>query len=78
MEGVTTERVLKNLTSSNLDRHNIIRVPQRPITRLAVYLLNISNNGMIANYRVRVGEFRIYIKIFNLQLKSKLDGLPIG
>jgi hypothetical protein len=29
---------------------------------------------MIAEYRVRVGEFRIYVKVLNLHIKPKLEG----
>jgi hypothetical protein len=36
-----------------------------------VYLLNISNNGMMAEYRVRIGEFRIYVKVLNLHFKTR-------
>jgi hypothetical protein len=66
MKGVTTEWALSKLTLNNLRRHNIIQIQSRPITRLTVYLLNISNNGMMAEYRVRIGEFRVYIKVLNL------------
>jgi tRNA A-37 threonylcarbamoyl transferase component Bud32 len=78
MAGVTVERAMARLTSDKLHRHRIIRLPERRITRLAVYLLNISNSGMMADYRVRVGEFRIYVKVLNLNLKSKLEGRNIG
>jgi predicted Ser/Thr protein kinase len=33
---------------------------------------------MMAEYRVRVREFRIYVKVLNLITKSKLQGEPIG
>jgi hypothetical protein len=71
MTGVTTDRAYKELTSDNLRRHRIIRVPQRYIARLTVYLLNISNNGMMAEYRVRIGEFRVYVKMLNLNFKTR-------
>jgi hypothetical protein len=41
---------------------------------LTVYLLNISNNGMMAEYRVRVGEFRIYVTVLNLHFKTRKEG----
>jgi hypothetical protein len=74
MAGVTAENALKELTCDNLRRYRIIRVPERRIGRIAVYLLNISNRGMMAEYRVRIGEFRVYLKVLNLQLKSKIEG----
>jgi hypothetical protein len=78
MTGITTERILKQLTSDTLRSHLIIRVPERRNARLAVYLLNISNNGMIAEYRVRVGEFRVYVRVINLIRKTKLEGQSVG
>jgi hypothetical protein len=78
MAGVTVERVMTRLTPDNLQQHRIIRLPKRRIARLAVYLLNINNNGMMAEYRVRVGEFRLYVKVLNLNFKSKLEGRNIG
>jgi hypothetical protein len=66
MEGITVERAFEELTHNNMRCHRIIRVPERRITRLTMYLINISNSGMIAEYRVRVGEFRIYVKVLNL------------
>jgi hypothetical protein len=74
MTGVTTDRAYKELTSDNLRRHRIIRVPQRHVARLTVYLLNISNNGMMAEYRVRIGEFRVYVKVLNLHFKTRKEG----
>jgi hypothetical protein len=74
MAGVTADRAMAKLTLDNLNNHRIIRVPERSRARLAVYLLNITNNAMIAEYRVRVGEFRIYVKVLNLPIKSKLEG----
>jgi hypothetical protein len=55
MAGVTAERAVKELSSHNMRLHRIIRVPERRIARLTVYLLNISNSGMMAEYRVRIG-----------------------
>jgi hypothetical protein len=78
MEGITTEKAMAELTSDNLRRHRIIRVPKRPIASLRVYLINISNNGMIAEYRVRIGEFRIYVKVLNLHIKTTAEGGSIG
>jgi hypothetical protein len=78
MAGVTADTVSKELTHRNLDRHRIIRVPKRRVDCLAVYLLNVSNNGMIAEYRVRIGEFRVYVKVLNLRLKSKFEDFPFG
>jgi mRNA-degrading endonuclease RelE of RelBE toxin-antitoxin system len=69
---------LKQLTPENLRRHRIITVPQRPIVPLAVYLLNISNSGMIAEYRVRIGEYRVYVKVLNLPVKSTFKGRVEG
>jgi hypothetical protein len=66
MKGVTAERAMWELKTQDLHRHRIIRVPERLNTRPAVYLLNISNNGRMAEYRVRIGEFGIYIKVLNL------------
>jgi hypothetical protein len=66
MEEVTTERAFNELTLDNIRPYRIIRVPERRIARLTVYLLNISNNGMIAEYRVRIGQFRVYVKVLNL------------
>jgi hypothetical protein len=43
-----------------------------------VYLLNISNNGMMAEYRVRIGEFRVYVKVINLNLKAIIKGTVTG
>jgi hypothetical protein len=53
-------------------------VPERRVARLKVYLLNISNNGMVGEYRVRVGQLRVYVKVINLQLKAKLTGRNVG
>jgi hypothetical protein len=69
MAGVTVDEKLKKLMSANARCHHIIRVPERPIARLAVYLLNISNSGAVAEYRVRIGEFRVYVKLLNLLLE---------
>jgi hypothetical protein len=73
MTGVTTDRTYNGLTPDNLRRHHIIRVPQRHVARLKVYLLNISNNGMMAEYRVRIGEFRVYVKVLNLDFKTRKE-----
>jgi hypothetical protein len=78
MRGLTAERTLNELKSDNLSRHRIIRVPERRIAPLAVYLLNISNSGMMAEYRVRIGEFRVYVKAINLHLKAILAGRCVG
>jgi hypothetical protein len=43
-----------------------------------VYLINISNNGMMAEYRVRIWEFCVYVRILNLPFKLKLKGSRIG
>jgi hypothetical protein len=43
-----------------------------------VYLLNISNSGMIAEYRVRIGEFRVYVKVLNLHIKIQVPHQRIG
>jgi hypothetical protein len=69
---------MNKLTLENLRRHRIIRVPERPITPLVVYLLNISNNGMIAEYRVRIGEYRVYVKVLNLHVRSSFIGIVEG
>jgi hypothetical protein len=53
-------------------------VPERRVARLKVYLLNISNNGMVGEYRVRVGQLRVYVKVISLQLKAKLTGRNVG
>jgi hypothetical protein len=53
-------------------------VPERRIAPLAVYLLNINNSGIIAEYRVRVGEFRVYVKVLNLHIKAILAGQSVG
>jgi hypothetical protein len=78
MDGVTTERALNRLTPANLHHHRIIRIPERPYLPLAIYLLNINNKGMMADYRVRIGEFRVYVKVLNLHLKANWDGRKIG
>jgi hypothetical protein len=74
MAGVTVEWALNKLTPENLRQHCIIKVPERRIARLAIYLLNISNSGMIAEYRVRIEKFRVYVKILNLQVRSTFIG----
>jgi hypothetical protein len=53
-------------------------VPERRIARLALYLLNISNSEMIADYRVRIGEFRIYVKVLNIHIKMQASEQRIG
>jgi hypothetical protein len=78
MIGITVNRALKEMTSDNLRRHRIVRVPERKLACLAVYLLNISNSGMIAEYRVRVGEFRIYVRVLNLNFKVIRENQNIG
>jgi hypothetical protein len=77
MAGATTERVMAGLTLDNLHHHRIIRVPERRITRLKIYLLNISNNGMMTEYRVRIGEFLIYSKVLNICFKTIVEGQNI-
>jgi hypothetical protein len=74
MQGITAERAFKELISDDLRRYRIIRVSERRIARLAVYLLNVSNNGMIAEYRVRIGEFRVYVKVLNMRIKAIVKG----
>jgi hypothetical protein len=74
MAGVTKERLLNELTTDDLRRHRILRLPERRPARLTVYLLNISNNGMMAEYRVRIGEFRVYVKVLNLHFNAKYEG----
>jgi hypothetical protein len=74
MAGITTERAMSEMTLENLRLHRISTVLERRIAPLAVYLINISNNGMIAEYRVRIWKFRVYIRVLNLQIKSKLKG----
>jgi hypothetical protein len=69
MKGVTTERVLKELSSDNMRLHRIVRVPERRVAPIAVYLINISNNGMMAEYRVRIWEFCVYVRVLNLPFK---------
>jgi hypothetical protein len=61
----------------NLRRHRIISVPERRRACLTVYLLNISNSGMMAEYRVRIGTYRVYVRVLNLHFKIR-DGQPIG
>jgi hypothetical protein len=78
MNGVTTERVLKELSTDCLHRHRIIRVPERRIACLKVYLLNFSNSAMMAEYRVRIGEFRVYVKVLNLHIKAINKGMERG
>jgi hypothetical protein len=68
---------LNELTLDHLRHHRIVRTPERRIAPLTIYLLNISNSGMMAEYRVRIGEFRVYVKILNLQMKSKFESLCI-
>jgi hypothetical protein len=78
MAGVNTEGALNKLTSDNLHRHRIIIVPERRIAPLAVYLLNISNNAMMAEYRVRIGKFRVYVKVINFHVEAILTGYIEG
>jgi hypothetical protein len=78
MKETNTGRVIGELTSDNLRRHRIIRAPERPIARLTVYLLNIRNNGMMAEYRARIEEFRIYVKVLNLHFKTIAGNKIIG
>jgi hypothetical protein len=78
MAGVTAKRVSNELSSYNLRLNRIIRIPQRRIAPLTVYLLNISNNGMIAEYRVRIGEFRVYVKVLNLHIKAIVKSANTG
>jgi hypothetical protein len=61
-------KVFQRLTSEVLDKHRILRVPDRRRIPLSVYLLNISHNGFVAEYKVRLGEFRVYIKVLNLSV----------
>jgi hypothetical protein len=74
MVEINLERMLNELSSNNMRLHRIIRAPERRTARLEVYLLNISNNGMMAEYRVRIGEFRVYVKVLNLHIKAKVIG----
>jgi hypothetical protein len=74
MEGVTSQGTLNEFSSYNMRLHRIIRVPERRIARLTVYLINISNSGMMAEYRVRIGEFRVYVKVLNLHIKVVVEG----
>jgi hypothetical protein len=53
-------------------------VPERRVSHFAIYLLNISNSGMMAEYRVRIGGFRVYVKVLNLNLIATLTGQEIG
>jgi hypothetical protein len=41
-------------------------------------MLSISNSGMMAEYRVRVGEFRVYVKVLNLHIKTTVEDQKIG
>jgi hypothetical protein len=66
MAGVTNDMTMPELKSDDLNRHRIIRVHKRQQAYRAAYLLNISDIGRMAEYRVPVGEFRIYIKVLNL------------
>jgi hypothetical protein len=66
MKQPTANRVMPELKSEDLRRHRIIRVPERRQSRLAVYLLNISENGRMAQYQVRASEFCVYVKMLNL------------
>jgi hypothetical protein len=34
--------------------------------------------GMMADYRVRVGEFRIYVKVLNLHIEAKVEDQKVG
>jgi hypothetical protein len=60
---------LQTITPEVLHKHRIIRLPERRYIPLAIYLLNISSNGLVAEYKVRLGEFRVYIKVLNLRVK---------
>jgi hypothetical protein len=56
------------LTPEVLRKHRILRVPERRRIPLAVYFLNIIHNAFVAYYKVRLGEFRVYIKVLNLTI----------
>jgi hypothetical protein len=77
-KGINVYNTLAELTPNNLYRHRIIRIPKRKRAHLTVYLLNINNNGMMAEYRVCIDELRVYVKLFNLHLRLILASLKIG
>jgi hypothetical protein len=60
------DKVFQRLTPEVLRKHRILRAPERRQIPVAVYSLNISHNGLVAEYKVRLGEFRVYIKVLNL------------
>jgi hypothetical protein len=78
MVGVIAEWALNKLTTYNLRHHHIVSVPERRIARLSVYLLNISNSRMMAEYRVRIGKFRVYVKVLSLHINAILAGRSRG
>jgi hypothetical protein len=63
------DQVFQRLTPEVLRKHRITRLPHRKRIPLAVYLINISHDGLIAEYKVRLGEFRVYIKVLNLTIE---------
>jgi hypothetical protein len=77
---IRAKEIFQRLTPKVLKRHRIVKLPERRRTLVKVYLLNIKHDGSVAEYKVRFGEFHIYLKILNLRVKaSKIkDSLSLG